>query len=80
MEKNKETNIKRIEDLKSNMYYLYKAKDPDNSFEFWISEINQNNKKVYIITEKGTDNANVFSVSFNTLNDSIKENLIELVV
>ena len=66
--------------IKEKEKYYYKGKDPKNSFEFWVSKVEPDINRVLIVTDKGTEDAKVFTLSLNTVNDSVKENLIQKVI
>ena len=60
--------------MKEKQSYLYAGKNPENSFTFWLSKIEEDT--VIIITDKDTPEMNVFKVKRKDLQKDFNDNRI----
>ena len=57
--------------VKEKQSYLYIGDDPDNSFTFWLSKIQDD--VVIIVTDKGTPESGVYKVKTDSLNEKLQK-------
>ncbi len=63
-----------MEELKEKTTWYYIGEDMENSFEFFVSKIND--QDVIIVTNKGTEDMNVHKTSIKELQKEYKRNKI----